>query len=128
MQATAQRLTKAGLRIIEFAQTQANLTAASQNLFDLIEDRRLVLYPDVGMRFAISRTVALEKPRGWRIDKEKQSHKIDVVVALAMAAYAAVQYHTESDYNTNYEAWVGDGDWQSFRTSMYIMSGGRIII
>ena len=58
----------------------------------------------------------------------QQSHKIDVVVALAMAAYAAVQYHTESDYNTNYEAWVGDGDWQSFRTSMYIMSGGRIII
>jgi phage terminase large subunit-like protein len=106
MQATAQRLTKAGLRIIEFAQTQANLTAASQNLFDLIEDRRLVLYPDVGMRLAISRTVALEKPRGWRIDKEKQSHKIDVVVALAMATYAAVQYHTESDYNTNYEAWV----------------------
>ena len=69
MQATAQRLTKAGLRIIEFAHTQANLTAASQNLFDLIEERRLVLYPDVGMRLAISRTVALEKPRGWRIDK-----------------------------------------------------------
>jgi hypothetical protein len=68
-------------------------------------------------------------PRGWRIDKEKQSHKIDVVVALAMAAYAAVQYHTKNDYNTNYEAWVGgDGDWQSFRTSMYITSGGRIII
>ena len=129
MQATAQRLTKAGLRIIEFAQTQANLTAASQNLFDLIQERRLVLYPDVGMRLAISRTVALEKPRGWRIDKEKQSHKIDVVVALAMAAYAAVQYHTESDYNTNYSAWMGDdGDWQAFRTSLYLLSGGRFIV
>jgi phage terminase large subunit-like protein len=128
MQATAQRLTKAGLRIIEFAQTPANLTAASQNLFDLIQGQGLVLYPDAGMRLAISRTVALETPRGWRIAKEKQSYKIDVLVALAMATYAAVQYHAESDYNTNYDAWVGDGDWQSFRTNMYIMSGGRIII
>jgi phage terminase large subunit-like protein len=89
MQATAQRLTKAGLRIIEFAQTPANLTAASQNLFDLIQGQRLILYPDAGMRLAISRTVALETPRGWRVAKEKQSHKIDVVVALAMATYAA---------------------------------------
>ena len=29
--------------------------------------------------------------RGWRITKEKQSHKIDVVVALAQAALGAVQ-------------------------------------
>jgi phage terminase large subunit-like protein len=105
MQASAQRLTKAGLRMIEFAQTPANLTAASQNLFDLIQEQRLVVYPDPDMRMAISRTVALEKPRGWRIDKEKQSHKIDVIVALAMAAYGAVQYHREHDFNTNYAAW-----------------------
>jgi hypothetical protein len=26
--------------------------------------------------------VAVETPRGWKISKEKQSHKIDVVVAL----------------------------------------------
>jgi phage terminase large subunit-like protein len=106
MQASAQRLTKAGLRMIEFPQTSANLTAASQNLYDLIQERRLVLYPDPGMRLAISRTVALQKPRGWRIDKEKQSHKIDAIVALAMAAYGAVQYHTEHDFNTNYSAWA----------------------
>jgi hypothetical protein len=34
--------------------------------------------------------VAKETPRGWKISKEKQSHKIDAVVALAMACYAAV--------------------------------------
>ena len=28
--------------------------------------------------------------RGWRIAKEKASHKIDVVVALAMSAHGAV--------------------------------------
>ena len=36
--------------------------------------------------------------RGWRITKEKQSHKIDVVVALAMAAHACVQ-RQQVDYN-----------------------------
>jgi phage terminase large subunit-like protein len=129
MQATAQRLTRAGLRIVEFPQSPANLTAASQNLFELIQAQNLVLYPDPSMRLAISRTVALETPRGWRIAKEKQAHKIDVVVALAMAAHAAVQLHNEHDFNTNYSAWVGgDGDWQAFRTSMYLLSGGRIII
>ena len=38
----------------------------------------------------MQRSVAVENPRGWRIAKEKSSHKIDVVVALAQAALAAV--------------------------------------
>jgi hypothetical protein len=42
------------------------------------------------MRLASSRCVALETSRGWRIAKDKVSHKIDVIVALAMAALAAV--------------------------------------
>ena len=42
------------------------------------------------MRLAISRCVALEASRGWRIAKEKVSHKIVVVVALAMASLRAV--------------------------------------
>jgi hypothetical protein len=32
----------------------------------------------------------LETPRGWKIDKARQAHRIDVVIALAMAAKAAV--------------------------------------
>ena len=40
MQAVAQRLTKQGLPVEEFPQTSPNLTAASQNLFDLIESQR----------------------------------------------------------------------------------------
>ena len=39
---------------------------------------------------AVSRCVAIEGSRGWRIAKEKQSHKIDFVVALTMACWAAV--------------------------------------
>ena len=68
-----------------------NLTAASQNLYELIKSQSLSVYPDDEIRLAVQRAVALETTRGWRIAKEKASHKIDVVVALAMAAYAAVQ-------------------------------------
>ncbi len=76
-------------------------------LFELIEGENLVVYRDAGIRLAISRAIALETPRGWRIAKEKQAHKIDVVVALAMAAYAAVKGQSESSYCTDYSRWVG---------------------
>jgi phage terminase large subunit-like protein len=104
--AIAQRLSRDGLTMEEFAQTPANLTAASQNLFDIIKGRNLVVYPDADIRLAISRTIATETGRGWRISKEKQAHKIDVVVALGMAAYAAVQAQGESDYILDYKRWA----------------------
>jgi hypothetical protein len=127
MQAVAQRLTKAGLRIEEFPQSPANLTAASQNLFELIQAQNLVAYPDADIRLAISRAVASETPRGWRITKEKQSHKIDVVIALAMAAYATVQGRAESTYNL--DAFSSDKfDWQGLRTYTYLASGGKVIL
>jgi phage terminase large subunit-like protein len=105
MQATAQRLARSGIRIEEFPQSSSNLTAASQNLYELILDERLVVYPDDGLRLAASRAIAIETPRGWRIAKDKQSHKIDVVVALAMAAYATVQGSNQSTYDTTY-SWL----------------------
>jgi hypothetical protein len=40
-------------------------------------------------RLAVSRAIIVESSRGWRLDKLKQSHKIDVVVALSMSALAA---------------------------------------
>lgn len=91
MQATAQSLAKKGMHITEFPQTSANLTRASNNLRDLICGRNLLMYPDSNIRLAVSRAVAAETSRGWRIAKEKASHRIDVVVALAMAALAAVE-------------------------------------
>ncbi len=90
MAATMQRLQKRGLPIREFPQSVPNLTLASQGLYELIESRSLILYPDAAMRLAASRAVAIESARGWRIAKERQSHKIDVIVALGMAAWAAL--------------------------------------
>ena len=91
MQSVAQRLRRVGLPIEEYPQSVPNLTAASQNLYELITGGNLAIYPDAALRLAISRAVAVETSRGWRISKEKQSHKIDVVVALAMAAHATVE-------------------------------------
>jgi phage terminase large subunit-like protein len=106
MQSTAQRLTRAGLQMRELPQSSGNLTIISQNLYELVRGQNLLLYPDPDIRLAISRAVATETPRGWRITKQVQSHKIDIVIALAMAAHAAVQGQGEAYYNTNMDAWL----------------------
>ncbi len=91
MQAVAQRLTAAGLPMLEFPQSVPNLTEASTNLYELLKGRNLTAYSDADLRLAVSRCVAIETSRGWRIAKEKASHKIDSIVALAQAALGAVQ-------------------------------------
>jgi hypothetical protein len=40
-----------------------------------------------------------ETARGWRIAKDKQALKIDVVIALAMAALAAIRGQAEPYYD-----------------------------
>jgi phage terminase large subunit-like protein len=91
LQSVTQRLRSAGLNMIEFPQSVPNLTESSTNLYELINSRGLTVYADDEIRLAVSRAVALETSRGWRIAKEKVSHKIHVVVALAMAALGAIQ-------------------------------------
>src|SRR5438105_193497 len=107
MASTAQRLTAEGLPMIEYPQTSGNLTAMGNNLYEVIKGRNIICYADDGMRLAIQRAVAVENARGWRIAKEKQSHKIDIVVALAMAALGAVTEGQQPDL----ENWrkIGEG-------------------
>jgi phage terminase large subunit-like protein len=127
---TAQRLEKAHIAIESYAQSPSNLTAATQNLYDLLQSRSLMLYPDAGMRLAVSRAVVTESSRGWKLDKLKQAHRIDVVVALSMAALAAVRGQDESFYNTDLASWVGGGDderdsYARARMYSHIMAGAR---
>lgn len=103
MAATAQRLVREGVKMEEYPQSVPNLTQASQNLYELIKGRNLQVYPDAAIRLAISRAVAVETARGWRIAKDKQSHKIDFVIALGMAALSAIQ--TKSTYDSSMR-WV----------------------
>jgi phage terminase large subunit-like protein len=98
LMSTMQRLAKRGLPVEEYPQTSERLTAASQNLYDLVMSQGIALYPDSAMRTSASRTIAVESSRGWRIAKEKQSAKIDVIVALALAALGAVKSQSESRF------------------------------
>jgi phage terminase large subunit-like protein len=107
MQASAQRVQREGIKIEEFPQSVPNLTEASQNLYELIKGKNLVVYPDEALRLAISRAVAIESSRGWRIAKEKQAHKIDVVIALGMACLAAVK--NQSTYDSSGRWIIDDG-------------------
>jgi phage terminase large subunit-like protein len=92
MASSAQRLRRLGVSMFEYPQSVPNLTRASQNLYELIKSQGISLYPDPDIRLAIQRSVAVESTRGWRIAKEKSAHKIDVVVALGMAAIGAVKW------------------------------------
>jgi phage terminase large subunit-like protein len=105
MVSVAQRLAKQCVKIEEYPQTIPNLTAATSNLFDLVSARQLILYPDAAMRLAVSRAIIVESARGWRLDKLRQHYRIDLVVALSMAALAAVRGQSESSYISDL-SWV----------------------
>jgi len=89
-------LQQAGLPVREFPQTPSNTTRMGQVLYDLLKSRSLVLYPDDELRQQALHTVAVETPRGFRLAKEKSSHKIDAIIALAMAAIAAIDTNADA--------------------------------
>lgn len=78
-----------GINMVEWPQTVGNMTDCGQALYDAVKHRTLRLYGDVELRKEASFAVGKETPRGMRIVKEKASHKIDAIVALAMATHAA---------------------------------------
>jgi DDE domain len=97
--AVSQRLQRTGLRMVEFAQSVPNLTEASTNLYEIVKGRNLKLYPDADMRLSMSRAVALETSRGWRIadhraikrrGKAKQSFREFHAARRTIAGYEAM--------------------------------------
>ena len=108
MVGTSQRLARAGIPVEEFAQSVPNLTAASQQLYELINGQGLLMYPDAAMRKAMLSTVAVERSRGWHISKDKQSAKIDAIIALSMACYAAVKAQGESTFDPDWSNWIDE--------------------
>jgi phage terminase large subunit-like protein len=90
MQAVAQQLKRRRIPMEEFSPTSKNLAQAAQNLSELVQDRRLVMYKNAELREAASRSVAVKTSQGIKLGKRKRSDKVDVITALMMAAYAAV--------------------------------------
>ncbi len=85
MHRSSTTLQQAKINMVEFAQTVGNMTDAGQALYDAIKHKTLKLYRDEELRKEAKFAVGKETPRGMRIVKEKASHKIDAIVALAMA-------------------------------------------
>ena len=86
---SATTLSKKGLPMGEYPQTSSNLTACGQNLYDLVEYGNIILYACKDLRYEASCAIAKESVRGLKICKEKSTQKIDQIVALAMACFAA---------------------------------------
>jgi phage terminase large subunit-like protein len=86
---SAMTLTNQGINMVEFPQTVTNMTECGQCLYDLVKHKNLKLYEDDELRKEASFAIGKETPRGMRIVKEKSSHKIDSVIALAMATFGA---------------------------------------
>jgi len=86
---SATTLKQDNINMVEFPQTVGNMTEAGQALYDAVKHRTLKLYKDDELRKEAGFAIGKETPRGMRIVKEKSSHKIDAIVALAMATYGA---------------------------------------
>jgi hypothetical protein len=108
MAASAQRLARKGVTMVEYPQTIDRLTAMGENLFSLIKGRNLLVYPDEQIRTAVLRAVAEEGNRGWKISKLKQRDHIDIVIALGMAALAAVRGQSVPGYDRFYVGFRSD--------------------
>jgi phage terminase large subunit-like protein len=90
MHRSALTLRACGLPMVELPQTPANLTSAGQNAFELIRGRNIVVYPDAELRRHALNAVAIDTGRGWRIAKERTTHKIDGLAALSFACLDAI--------------------------------------
>lgn len=84
---SAQTLAKQGVNMVEFPQTEANLTEATKALFRAIRHKLFRAYPAPDLREHVVNAMTVEGPRGIRLTKQKQDKKIDGCVALSFAIY-----------------------------------------
>jgi len=79
------------VNMVEVPQNASRMGPASEQLLELIKQRRLVHDGDPLLRSAITSAVAKRTPRGWVITKPKNSTKlIDLAVACAVASSLAM--------------------------------------
>ena len=75
----------------DLTQTQANLSTATQCLYDHLINRKLRIYPNEDLRSHVLNAATKESERFFRLTKEHQRRKIDACVALSFAILAAVR-------------------------------------
>jgi len=83
-------LKKEGLPCREVVQNQGTTIAYSQLLYELIRYRNIEFYPNEEMREHILNAQIKDSEKGFRMIKGDSRNKIDLGIALAMAAYGCV--------------------------------------
>jgi len=94
---SAQELEERGLPMVEFAPNNARMVPASEKLYELIRERRLVHDGDPVLRSHILAAEAQMTERGQRISKRKSRAHIDACMALAYAADRAADQSPPAD-------------------------------
>ena len=96
-QRSMQMLREAWINCEELAQTQNNLSMATQTLYDFFINRQLRLYRAEDLRSHVLNASTKETERFLRLTKEHQKRKIDGCVALSFAILAAVRHGRPPD-------------------------------
>ena len=78
-----------GLSAVAFPQSDSRMIPASQALYDVVVEQRLVHPDDPRLNRHVAAAVARHGRRGWRLDKPAGGENIDGVIALCMAAERA---------------------------------------
>lgn len=90
---SAQMLAAEGVPVETFPQNDTRMVPASQLLYDLIVEERLVIDTCPTCTEQLLAAGVVETVRGWRLHKLKSAGPIDSAVALAMAAQLAEWEH-----------------------------------
>jgi phage terminase large subunit-like protein len=91
-QESAEMLVEGGVPMVEFPQTPSRMGPASETLYELVVDERLVHDRDPVARHQVMSTIATPTQRGgMQISKRKSRERIDYTVSLAMMAERAVR-------------------------------------
>lgn len=89
-QESSEELAEEGIPMVQFDQNASRMAPASERLYELVKEHRLVHDGDPVLRRQVLAAVATETERGWRISKRKSRERTDAAIALAMAADRAV--------------------------------------
>lgn len=77
-----------GIPTEEFNQSGVQMLSASNHLYTLLQNQNFVCYEAPDIRSHVVNAVAVDKGRGFRIEKKSNTRNhVDAVIALAMAAY-----------------------------------------
>jgi phage terminase large subunit-like protein len=88
---SAEILQERGLPMVEFPQNSSRMAPASETLYELIVERRIVHDGNLALKeHVLAAVIAPTERGGWRISKRKSMERIDAAVALTMTADRAV--------------------------------------